>query len=258
MNKALIGYTGFVGSNLMNQTHFNHLFNSSNLKEITHNEYKIVVCAAPSGVKWKVNQNPEEDYNNILDMIETIKNVKTDLFVYVSTVDVYSAPINVNEGTNIEETLNTLHPYGKHRFLLEESIRKNFPDNHIIVRPATIFGPNLKKNIIFDFAHNNALDFTHSESKFQFYPVVNLWRDIQILSESKIKTANLISEQITPKEIAKECFNFNFENITEKGPLEYLIKTKYSINFNKTGDFIYTKDEIFFFIGEYLKTLSKS
>jgi hypothetical protein len=42
---ALIGYSGFVGSTLLKQRHFDSLFRSTNIDEIVGKTFDMVVCA---------------------------------------------------------------------------------------------------------------------------------------------------------------------------------------------------------------------
>lgn len=58
MKSALIGYTGFVGNNLIGQAHFDDLYNSKNIGDACDREYDLLVCAAPSAEKWKANLDP--------------------------------------------------------------------------------------------------------------------------------------------------------------------------------------------------------
>ena len=51
MSRALIGHTGFVGSNLLNQQSFDDCFNSKNINEIEHKSFEQVICAGVSAVK---------------------------------------------------------------------------------------------------------------------------------------------------------------------------------------------------------------
>jgi hypothetical protein len=59
--RALVGYTGFVGSNFMQQHSFTSLFNSKNINEIADQQFNLLVCAGVSAVKWLANQEPEND-----------------------------------------------------------------------------------------------------------------------------------------------------------------------------------------------------
>ena len=58
---ALIGHTGFVGSNLASQHGYTDCFNSRNIGEIAGRCYDTVVCAGVQAVKYWANQHPEED-----------------------------------------------------------------------------------------------------------------------------------------------------------------------------------------------------
>ena len=44
MKIALIGYTGFVGSNLLNQYEFTACYNSKNIQEIHGKDYDLCIC----------------------------------------------------------------------------------------------------------------------------------------------------------------------------------------------------------------------
>jgi hypothetical protein len=238
---ALIGYTGFVGSNLLRQADFTNLYNKSNIYDSLEKSYELVVSAAPGAEKWKANLEPEKDLNQIDDLINSIANINTEYFIHISTIDVYREVGNVNEDTPIE--LDGLHPYGKNRYYLEEFVRDNFK-NHLIIRLPALFGPGLKKNFIFDLIHSNCLNWTHKDSEFQFYGLSHLWNDITIARENNIKTINLTSEPISAHEMAGECFGINFDNITEKPPVRYNMKTKYSSVFNSPDGYIYNKQTI--------------
>ena len=61
MKRCLIGYTGFVGNNLAEQTEFDFVYNSKNIHEIQGKTFDIVYCAGMPGTKWIANKNPEKD-----------------------------------------------------------------------------------------------------------------------------------------------------------------------------------------------------
>jgi len=223
MLKGLIGYTGFVGGNLLKTTSFDYTFNSKNIDAITNIKFDQLVCAAPSAVKWKANKEPAEDQKLIDNLIAVLKKVRTRQIIYTSTIDVYKSPINMNEDSPM--ITSELHPYGLHRLEFEKFFRENFPKSLIIRLPA-LFGPGLKKNIIFDFLNNNCLDLIHKDSQFQFYDLANLWKDIQIALQNQIQILNITSEPICVSEIAKECFNIEFTNVTSNPPAKYDIEKR--------------------------------
>ena len=144
---ALIGYTGFVGSNISNQIKFDFLFNSKNIHEILNNSYDLVVCSAISAEKFLANKYPEEDIRKINNLKEQIKDLKCKKFVLISTIDVIDKQIGSDENTIIDKT--KLEPYGYNRLDFENFVLDNFKDVSIIRLPA-LFGKGLKKNFIFD------------------------------------------------------------------------------------------------------------
>ena len=92
MSSALIGHSGFVGGSLLRQANFDGLYNSSNIGGIGTRDWELVVCAAPSAVKWKANKFLEEDREHVDALIRELDQVRTAHFVLISTVDVYPAP----------------------------------------------------------------------------------------------------------------------------------------------------------------------
>ena len=61
MRAALIGHSGFVGSNLARQTRFDSTYNSSNIESIAGQEFDLLVCAGVRAEKWIANANPDAD-----------------------------------------------------------------------------------------------------------------------------------------------------------------------------------------------------
>lgn len=53
---CLIGYTGFVGGNLVAKRQFDVLINSKNFESMRGAHYDRVVCAGISAVKWQANK----------------------------------------------------------------------------------------------------------------------------------------------------------------------------------------------------------
>lgn len=145
--KGLIGYTGFVGSNLDSQINFDKKYNSKNISEIKGKIFDELYCAGVSAVKWFANQNSEKDILGINNLIENLKEVKARKFILISTIDIYDKLGNVNEDTipNIEKQ----DTYGKNRYFLENWVKENFED-YLIVRLPALFGNGLKKNFLYD------------------------------------------------------------------------------------------------------------
>jgi hypothetical protein len=234
---CLIGYSGFVGETLLRQTAFDDLYRSINISDIDGREYDLCVCAAAPAKKWIANKEPESDLENIKNLISQLKTIKCEKFILVSTVDVFKNPENVNEDTQVVE--DGLHPYGLHRRILEKFIEGHFP-NYLIVRLPGLVGPGLKKNIIFDFLNSNNLSSVESRSVFQFYPMINLWYDIQVAIDKDLKLVHLTSEPISVASISKEGFGKHFKNEITSKPIKYDMQSLYSGVFGGNGAYQYS------------------
>lgn len=248
---ALIGYTGFVGSTLAKQNSFEALFRSTNIKDISGQDYELIVCAGAPGQKWLANKEPETDLASIETLMTALKQTKCRKFVLISTVDVYKDPNLVTEETQIDT--ENLHPYGKHRFLLEEFVKETF-DDYLIVRLPGLVGPGLRKNAIYDFKHDNNIANIDHRHSFQFYPMVNLWSDIELAMKLGLKEVNLSAEPITIAEIAKEGFGQVFENVVAEHPVTYDMGSLHADKMTGSGLYHYSKKETLLAIRSYAQT----
>lgn len=240
MKNALIGYSGFVGNTLLKQTSFDALYRSTNISEIAGQEFDTVVCAGAPAQKWIANREPDADLKNINNLIELLSTVKCKTFILISTVDVFKNPIDVDEDTPIEEA--GLHAYGLHRRYLEKFVEEKFPQ-HLIVRLPGLVGPGLRKNVIFDFLNNNNLGAIDSRGVFQFYPMVNLWYDIEVALNAKLKLVHLTSEPVSVADIALHGFGKTFDQPGTGAAARYDMQTRYSALFGASGRHQYSARE---------------
>ncbi|MDA9192735.1 hypothetical protein N9O27_00905 [Flavobacteriaceae bacterium] len=244
MRKGLIGFTGFVGSNILKSEQFDELYNSKNINDIEGENFDLLYCAGVPAVKWFANSNPKEDLTNISNLINSLREVNASKFILISTYDVYKSTVNVDEDSLIN--LSGHHPYGVHRRILELFVKEKFED-YLIIRLPALFGKGLKKNIIYDFMNDNQINKIHSESKHQFYNLNDLTSDINLILKKNIKLINLVTEPIKVREIANYCFNVDFNNYTESEPDNYNISSKYR-------DFYRTKTDILNQIRHFIKS----
>ena len=240
MSDALIGYTGFVGSTLLKQHSFECRFRSVNIDEIKGHKFDMVVCAAAPAQKWIANREPDADRQTIEGLITHLRTIKCKTFVLISTVDVFKIPVGVNEDTLVVET--DLQPYGLHRRLLEKFVESHFP-NHLIVRLPGLVGPGLRKNVIFDFLNNNNLHAIESRGLFQFYPMVNLWFDIQTALRVGLKLVHFTAEPLRVAELSAAGFGETFNQILAGSPAIYDFQSKYVNVFGGHGVYQYSKRE---------------
>lgn len=252
MSNAIIGYTGFVGGNLVRQSQFDQMYNSKNIESIAGKKVKLLVCSGVPAVKWLANKDPITDLKSINRLRNCISKASVQKFILISTVDVYPSPVQVNEDTEIE--LNQLQPYGKHRLELEMFVKDNFDTT--IIRLPGLFGDGLKKNIIYDFLYDNMMDKIHKDSFFQFYNLDKLWRDIEICLKHGLKLVNFATEPTSVQEVASVAFGLNFNNEPDSFPARYDFRTKYSNIFGISTPYIYSKEQILQDLQQFVKKQS--
>lgn len=251
MTKALIGFSGYVGSTLLRQTHFEWCFRSANIQEIRGQTFELVVCAGAPAQKWIANREPETDRLKIEGLIDHLKTVKCQTFILISTVDVFKNPISVDENTPIVE--NGLHPYGLHRHYLEKFVQDYFT-NHLIVRLPGLVGPGLRKNVIFDFLNDNNLQAIESRGLFQFYPMANLWYDLQIALENNLHLLHLTAEPVSVTDVSRLGFGKPFTQQLGDTPARYDMRSCYAQLFGGQGDYQYSVRETLQAIRSYAQS----
>ena len=238
MSDALIGYTGFVGTTLLKQHRFKDLYRSTNICVIDGREFDLIVCAAAPAQKWIANREPEADRQKIEELIAHLKTIQCETFVLISTVDVFKRPIGVTEETVIE--VDGLHAYGTNRRLLEKFVEQHF-SNHLIIRLPGLVGPGLRKNVIFDLLNDNNLHAIDSRGVFQFYPMVNLWYDIQTALRAKLKLLHLTAEPISVAVVAAEGFGKPFDQALSNAAATYDMRSVHAEIFGGGGSYQYSK-----------------
>jgi nucleoside-diphosphate-sugar epimerase len=238
---ALIGYTGFVGSTLLRQRHFDACFNSSNIEQIHGRSFDLIVCAGAPAEKWKANKEPERDLDSIERLTRALVGADAQKVVLVSTVDVFLNPVDVDEDS--PTPMIALHAYGRNRRRLEEIVAGRF-DAHIVRLPG-LYGPGLKKNIIYDFLYDNDVRKIDSRGVFQFYELRRLWADIERIMANELPLVHLPPEPVSVADVARAAFDIEFTNEVAPTPARYDVHTKYADVFGGTGTYTQTRiDEL--------------
>lgn len=201
--KAIIGYTGFVGSNIIDGMDFDFMFNSKNIHEIGQHDYELIVCAGIPSLKWYANKYPQKDLDNINDLITNLRNVNCEKFVLISSSDVYEKTFDNPE---LIKCSDSHHAYGRNRYHAEKEIKKIFRDVTILRLPS-VFGKNLKKNLIYDLMHKNLYEKLNLCTTLQWYDAGDMAKDIKYTLDNNISELDLFTEPITMKEIVDEFFD---------------------------------------------------
>ena len=164
-NIAIIGYSGLIGTNLLNQYKGKYknidLFNSKNSNKLKNKKYDLVFCSAMPAEKWFANKYPKKDTLNRDKLIKNLTKLNTNLIVLISTIDVHKN-----------------HIYGKNREYLEKFVKNKF-HKYLILRLPAVFGKGLKKNIIFDLLNKNQINNIYNNDCFQWYDLSYLKKDIE-------------------------------------------------------------------------------
>lgn len=235
--RALIGHTGFVGSNLARQRRFDGLFNSRNIGELNQSEYDVTVCAAVSAVKWKANLDPQGDWQAIEKLLESLKWHSCRRFILISTVDVYPNPNLATEDLDVGHLTN--HAYGTNRRRVEEFIVERFPD-HYIVRLPGLFGDGLKKNVIFDLLNNRELEVINPNSSYQYYDLSRLSDDLDRAIHQGIRLLNLATEPILTGQIIRRFFASRSVGQRAGPTVHYDFRSRYSSHWGSSDGYLYS------------------
>lgn len=248
---ALVGHSGFVGSLLTRQARFDALFRSTDIGESAGRRFGTVVCAAAPAQKWLANRDPAADRANIEALMGHLSRLTCERFVLVSTVDVFRDPQGVDEATEVLE--EGLHPYGLHRRELEKFVASRF-EQHLVVRLPGLVGPGLRKNVIFDLRNDNNLHAIDSRGVFQFYPMVNLWHDLQLAMRAGLRLAHLTAAPLAVAEVASEAFNRSFGQVLPAPAARYDMRTRHAAAFGAGGDYQYSRRESLLAIRAYAQS----
>lgn len=194
-SNAVLGYTGFVGSNILRLIDCEcDLYNSKNSEQLKNKYYNKIYCACLPGKKWLANKEPYNDFKNLISIMEILKTVKCNEFYLVSSQD-------CNSSQNSNEEFSTLPPtiYGVHRLYFEKFVEENF--NAYIMRIGCLFGEGLKKNIIFDLLNDKVE--TIDNTTYQLYFIDNIIKDFNYMRDNNIRLMNNFSEPVFVSDIAK-------------------------------------------------------
>ncbi|TCL87887.1 hypothetical protein C8J38_1303 [Rhizobium sp. PP-WC-2G-219] len=249
MSNALIGYTGFVGSNIVDKIEFDFLYNSKNAEEMKGRSFDLVVCAGMPAVKWYANKFPNEDTNSLDRLIKCLQHVNAKKFVLISTVDVYSNPYGVTELDS--PARSGLHPYGLNRLLLEDFVSYSFDDYHIMRLPG-LFGPGLKKNIIYDLKNRKGIENITPNSVLQWYPISRLAKDINSIITSSINLINVSPEPTPTDELVKKLYPTICLSEPRNDAVRYDMRTIYAELFGGSGVYHLNKAEVASSLMQYI------
>lgn len=147
---ALVGYTGFVGSNIYAAAanEIDAVYNSKNIEEAFGTNPDLLIYSGLRAEKYLANNEPDKDMELIIQAEKNIEAINPKKLVLISTVDVLKEPNGKDEDAPVDT--DNLHAYGLNRYRLEQWVRERYPDA-LIIRLPGLYGINIKKNFIYDY-----------------------------------------------------------------------------------------------------------
>ena len=182
MNALILGASGLVGGNCLNQfslnkantvlgtyfsfktdnTQYFDTLNLDNPKNVDLNDFKpdvIVHCGALTHVDYcedHVEESFQKTVQSTINAVEICKKYNAKL-VYLSTDYVFDG----KKGFCVEtDEVNPLSVYGQHKLDAEKHVQENL-ENHLIVRITNVYGNEIRgKNFVLRLSENMQKDKT--------------------------------------------------------------------------------------------------
>jgi hypothetical protein len=208
---ALVGYTGFVGSNIAGKHSFGALYNSRNIESAFGSRPDLLVYSGVPAEMFLANNNPAADLALIDNAAENIRRIAPKRLVLISTIAVLDNPLGANEDYVINTDMLT--SYGLHRYKLEQLASIIVPNSHILRLPA-LFGKNIKKNFIYDLI--NFFPALLNRAKYeQFAAIETIIADCYKLQDNGFYKLAVAEELKTELRLAFERLNFSALSFTD-------------------------------------------
>jgi len=253
---ALIGHSGFIGSNIARQHDFDDVYNTSNIGDIAGREYGLVVSAAGRADSHRINQVADEDMAELDHYAELLSSVSIGKLVHVSTVCVFDSADRCDEHTVSDSA--ALTPYGRNRRQLERTLADRF--DSLSLRLPQLFGPGIKKGLVYDLANDYRIEFIRPDGIFQYYDLTRLWSDIEVALGAGLSVLNMATEPVQHQRLAQEVFDIDLSvnGSIEESPFAAMYTrnmiTEHADLFGGSGDYIMSVDDEMDAIRRFVET----
>ena len=97
-----------------------------------------------------------------------------------------------------------------------------------------------------------------SRNVFQFYPMVNLWSDIQTALANNLKLVHLTAEPISVADIASKGFGLDFTHTLENPPVLYDMRSIHADLFAGQNGYQYSQKETLLAVRAYAQSEPKT
>ncbi|MBI2885473.1 MAG: NAD(P)-dependent oxidoreductase [Candidatus Omnitrophica bacterium] len=158
----ILGGTGLIGSALCRHLERRRAafraVNSATYAEAAGAAARVVVNCNGNTFRYRAHQDPVWDFDkSVASVARSLQDIRAELYVYLSTVDVYSN--RQNPAQNHEDAVidpAQLDVYGFHKWVAERLVER-FASRWAILRLGTVVGPGLRKGPIFDLMRGEPL-----------------------------------------------------------------------------------------------------
>ncbi|MGO3884906.1 MAG: NAD-dependent epimerase/dehydratase family protein [Mycetocola sp.] len=258
MKTALIGYTGFVGSNLLSRLNIDDVYRSTTIEEIRGKSYDLVISAGNRADSFRINNEPDVDLAEINGLIDAVADAQIGKLVLVSTCVVYPGGSHPNEDSPL--TTDGLTPYGANRLHQEQRFSSLFDTT--IVRLPQLYGDSLKKGLIYDLANDYRTEFIRPDGLFQYYDVRKLAADITTVLANNVSSINMASPAISNADVAELIFGRDIRAQQPAEPESVFAQmytrdmhTKHGALLGGTSDYINTRAQVIEGLREFASTI---
>jgi nucleoside-diphosphate-sugar epimerase len=241
---GVVGPKGFIGSNLVRRSNASAVYGRKDGTSLASSNHELLICSAAPAEKWKANKHPDEDKRNLTELAKNLSKAHAGSFVLISTIDV------LGNGADLVESANASNyekdAYGVNRFEFELDTVHTFP-NSLVLRLPGMYGPGLKKNVIFDLLNTNELPRINPNSTFQWFDVRDIWPTLILALRENLKILHLATEPISILELVThlEPSRASELNSSDLGIKEYSMKTEFSrLIADRDGPYLKSKMEV--------------
>ncbi len=194
MQYSVVGM-GFVGTALAEQLRAVRTYTRAS-QPANRDEHDVLVFSAASSSRLKANAAPDADVDDLNAAMGSVRGARCNRCVLISTIDVYGE----GEGKHEGDVRRPSSAYGVNRAWLEDAMLKEFGDRLSVFRLPSLFGPGLRKNVLFDVLSGNQLEVNLAD-EHQWYDTAWLGWHISVgLIKPKAET-NLFTPPITNAEM---------------------------------------------------------
>lgn len=237
---AIVGANGFIGGHLSKRLKVQEQYGRHNIHELENSKANLFIIAAAPAAKWEANSNPEKDAENIDLLIASLQVLRGKKCVLISTIDVFPNGVTFDEDSVKPESI--AEAYGRNRGRLEEALR-DISSSTLILRLPGMYGPGLKKNMLYDLVTGKLVTGISPESTFQFYDVRSLLGHIWISFHLGLNLVHLATEPVSVADVYRTCFMQSPPNIVAP-MISYSMQTKFAYELSgRSSRFLASSDE---------------